>query len=58
MLKRSQVAHLLGVGITHVSNLIESGVIRAVDVAHPEAIKHSYRIPVREIQKFLEKRIV
>ena len=53
LVDRKTAARLLGVSKMHITNLIDSGQLRAFDVAVTGSRYRQVRIPVCELKKFL-----
>ena len=58
LVDRKTAARLLGVSKMHISNLIDSGQLRAFDVAVTGSRYRQVRIPVCELKKFLSTRLL
>lgn len=58
LVDRKTAARILGVSRMHISNLIDTGQLRAFDVAGAGARYRLVRIPLSELKKFLSTRIL
>lgn len=58
LVDRKTAARILGVSKMHISNLIDTGQLRAFDVAGAGARYRLVRIPLRELKKFLSTRML
>ncbi len=58
LVDRKTAARLLGVSKMHITNLIDSGQLRAFDVAVTGSRYRQVRIPVCELKKFLSTRLL
>lgn len=58
LVDRKTAARILGVSKMHISNLIDTGQLRAFDVAGAGARYRQVRIPVCELKKFLSTRLL
>lgn len=58
LVDRKTAARILGVSRMHISNLIDTGQLRAFDVAGAGARYRLVRIPLRELKKFLSTRML
>jgi excisionase family DNA binding protein len=58
LLKRKEAARLLGVSMMHISNLIDSGQLRAVNLASPGSRYRMLRIPISELNRFVSGRLL
>ena len=58
LVDRKTAARILGVSKMHISNLIDTGQLRAFDVAGASARYRLVRIPLSELKKFLSTRIL
>ena len=58
LVDRKTAARLLGVSKMHITNLIDSGQLRAFDVAVTGSRYREVRIPVWELKKFLSTRLL
>ncbi|MDI9401727.1 MAG: helix-turn-helix domain-containing protein [Limisphaerales bacterium] len=58
LLKRKEAARLLGVSMMHISNLIDSGQLRAVNLATPGSRYRMLRIPISELNRFVSGRLL
>ncbi|NCC85417.1 MAG: DNA-binding protein [Clostridia bacterium] len=58
LLKRKEAARLLGVSMMHISNLIDAGQLRAVNLASPGSRYRMLRIPISELNRFVSGRVL
>lgn len=58
LLKRKEAARLLGVSMMHISNLIDAGQLRAVNLATPGSRYRMLRIPISELNRFVSGRVL
>ena len=57
LLKRKEAAALLGVSQMHISNLVDCGQLRAINLATPGKRYRSLHIPLSELKRFLSDRL-